>query len=212
MAYDFQEQEQLDALKAWWAKFGNLILGAITLVLLAVLAWQGWNWYLRSQSMQAAGYFEALQTATRQGEVSRVANASATLRDDFGRTAYAPRGALLAAQSLLDNGDPEAARGELAWVVEQGGDPALAVIARLRLAGVLLDLERYDEALAQLAGEPPAEYEALYADRRGDVHFARGAIDEARQAWQQAVDALAADSPLRGFVQLKIDALGGTAA
>ena len=40
MAYDLQEQEQLDELKAWWGKYGNLILTVATVVLLAFAALQ----------------------------------------------------------------------------------------------------------------------------------------------------------------------------
>lgn len=212
MAYDLDEQEQIDALKAWWAKYGNLVLGLLTVVMLAALAWQGWNWYQRNQATQAGGYFEALQTAVRQNNADQAATASATLRNDFAGTAYAPRGALLAAQALIDAGQRERARDELAWVVDKGRDPALAAVARVRLAGVLLDLEQYDAALAQVSGSAPAGYEALYADRRGDILFARGERAQARAAWQQALDTFEPAHPLRPVVQLKIEALGGRAA
>ncbi|GAA5234381.1 tetratricopeptide repeat protein [Verticiella sediminum] len=212
MAYDLEEQEQLDALKAWWAKYGNLVLGVVTLVLVGILSWQGWNWYQRNQAATAGGYFEALQTALRQNNPDQAVAASATLRDNYAGTVYAPRGALLAAQGLLNAGDAERARTELAWVVANGKDAALAAVARVRLAGVLLDLGDYDAALAQVSGNVPAGYEALYADRRGDILFAKGERAQARAAWQEALDAFEAASPLRPVVQLKIDALGAAAA
>ena len=55
MAYDLQEQEQLDELKAWWKKYGNLILTVVTVVLLAFAAYNGWRWYQRSQAEASRG-------------------------------------------------------------------------------------------------------------------------------------------------------------
>ena len=52
--YDLEEQEQLAALKAWWKENGGAILLGATLVLAAIAAWNGWMWYQRSQSAQAA--------------------------------------------------------------------------------------------------------------------------------------------------------------
>ena len=49
-AYDLEEQEQLAEIKAWWKQHGNLLMNVLTAAALAVLAWQGWNWYQRSQA------------------------------------------------------------------------------------------------------------------------------------------------------------------
>lgn len=206
MSYDLEEQEQIDALKAWWAKYGNLLLSVATVVLLAVAGWQGWNWYQRDQAGQAAGYFEALQGAAAQGNLNQVADASGTLRAKFAKTEYAPRAALVAAQAYVRGGDAERARSELVWLVDEHKDAVLTPIARLRLAAVLMDLQQYDAALAYLA-TAPAGYESLYADRRGDVLHAQGQGEQARAAWRQALDTFEADSPLRSVVQLKLNAL-----
>lgn len=212
MAYDHDEQEQIESMKAWWDKYGNVILGFVTLALIAVLSWQGWNWYQRNQAAEAGGYFDALVSSARQGQAGPVVNASETLRSRFGSTVYAPRGALIAADVRLANGDVDGARAELAWVIAEGKDPALAAVARVRLVSILIDQKDFDGALAQVDGTPPPGFEAVYADARGDVFFARGEAGQARQAWQQALDAFALDNPLRNVVWIKIEALGGPAA
>src|SRR5690606_7802285 len=156
-------------------------------------------------------YFEALQGAAAQGNLNQVSAASATLRDDFAKTAYATRGSLIAAQAHAAGGDLEQARAELEWVVRERASDPLAAVARLRLAGILLDQEQYDAALAQLSS-PAAGYESLYADRRGDILYLQGNTEQAKQAWQQALDLFESGNPLRSVVQLKLDALGGSAA
>ncbi|OZI79823.1 YfgM family protein [Bordetella genomosp. 2] len=211
MAYDLEEQEQLDALKAWWARYGTLVLTLAAAVALAWGGWWSWKAYQTHRANQAMGYFEALEDAARLGGADaavRIKAAASTLRDDYPSTGYAARGALVAAHALKEQDDLAGAREQLEWLAAQSKHPALQPVARVRLAGLLLDQKQYDAALAQL-NNPPAAFAALYADRRGDILAAQGKHEEARKAWQAALDSLDAADPLRQAVQLKLDALSG---
>jgi predicted negative regulator of RcsB-dependent stress response len=83
-------------------------------------------------------------------------------------------------------------------------------VARLRLAGLLLDDKKYDEALKLLSVKPVDAYAALYADLRADVLTAQGKTAEARAAYQVALDKSDAGSQYRRLIELKLDALGET--
>ncbi|MBO9328053.1 hypothetical protein A6B37_24970 [Achromobacter sp. HZ01] len=211
MAYDLEEQEKLDAIKAWWARYGTLVVSLAVAVALAWGGWWGWKAYQAHRANQAMGYFEALEDAARLGGADsavRIKTAAATLREDYPATGYAARGALVAAQALQALKDDAGARQQLEWLAAQGKNPSMQAVARLRLAGMMLDQKQYDGALAQLNNPPPA-FAALYADRRGDILAAQGKRDEARAAWQSAIDGLGAGNPLTQVVQLKLDALSG---
>ena len=208
-AYDLEEQEQLDALKQWWARYGNAVLGVVIVALFAVAGWRGWQWYQGHQASQAMGYFEALQTAAvddSDDSAARIKAASETLREKFPDSGYASRGVLIAADALSKRDDFDGAKTQLDWLVKNKADAALMPLARLRLAGLLLEQKQYDQALSQLT-DVPAQFEALYADRRGDVLYAQGKTAEAREAWESAVKELGEQSAAQ-FIQLKIDALG----
>lgn len=210
MAYDLESQEKLDALKAWWDRYGTMCAIIVFVVVAAVAGWRGWQWYQSHQATQAMGYFEALETATgQQGDdaVARIKAASATLRSDFPKSGYTSRGLLVAAEALRARNDLDAARDQLEWVAAHGADPALIPLAKLRLAGILLDQKQYDQALAQLNNAPEA-FAGLYADRRGDILAAQDKKAEAKAAWAEAVKLLGTD-PITQIIQLKIDALGG---
>lgn len=210
MAYDLDEQEKLDALRAWWDRYGTLVAVLVFVIVASIVGWRGWQWYQGHKATQAMGYFEALQSAAGQSgdeSVARIQAASATLRDSFPESGYTSRGVLVAAAALAERGNLDAARDQLLWLAEKSKDPALSALARLRLAGILLEQKQYEPALAQLE-TVPAGFEALYADRRGDIFFAQGKIDEARAAWQSALEAFGAD-PVGQVVQLKIDAIAG---
>ncbi len=211
MAYDLEEQEKLDAIKAWWARYGTLVVTLAAAVALAWGGWWGWKAYQAHRANQAMGYFEALEDAARLGGADsavRIKTAAATLREEYPATGYATRGALVAAQALQAQKDDAGAREQLEWLAGQGKNPSMQAVARLRLAGMMLDQKQYDAALAQLNNPPPA-FAALYADRRGDILAAQGKREEARAAWQSAIDALGTTNPLTQVVQLKLDALSG---
>ncbi|MBP6020215.1 MAG: tetratricopeptide repeat protein [Burkholderiaceae bacterium] len=210
MAYDLEEQEKLDALRAWWDRYGTLCAVIVFVIVAGIVGWRGWQWYQGHQSNQAMSYFEALETATGQegdDALARIKAASSTLRTDFAQSGYTTRGALVAAQALQARNDLDGAREQLEWLIKNSSDMALVPLAKLRLAGILIDQQHYDQALAQL-DNAPAAFAGLYADRKGDALMAQGKTAEARAAWETAVQALGSD-PVSQIVQLKIDALGG---
>jgi predicted negative regulator of RcsB-dependent stress response len=209
---DLQEQEQLDELKAFWKQYGNLITGVLTLALLAFAAWNGWNWYQRDQAKKAGAMFEALELAAAAGDAARGAQVLKDLQERFPRTAYAQQGGLLAAKLLAEKGQPDQARAALTWVADNAAEDEYKTIARLRLAGVLLEAKQHDEALKQLAGATAPEFAALVADRRGDVLLAQGKKDEAKAAYEAAYKGMDEKLDYRRLVDAKLTALGAAPA
>jgi predicted negative regulator of RcsB-dependent stress response len=207
MAYDLQEQEQLAAIKAWWEKYGNFILAVATLVLLAIAAYNGWRWYERREAQQAAVVYEELLKALDGTDANRKKELAGTLIERYGRTVYAPMAALQMASIFHEAGDPSAARAQLQWVIDKSGHDEYALIARVRLAGVLLDDKAYDAALQVLSGSVPKAHLTAFADRRGDVLVAQGKTDQARAAYREALESADAQNPLRNLIQLKLDSL-----
>ena len=74
---------------------------------------------------------------------------------------------------------------------------------------MLLDEKQYDEALKTLDAKTDEAFVALDADLRGDVLAAAGKSADARGAYQAALAKLDVKSAYRGYVQAKLDALGG---
>ena len=220
--YDLEEQEQLAEIKTWWKQYGNLLLNVVTAVALTVIAWQGWNWYQRNQTTQAAMVYNVLQNAVQEKDSQRIKAASGELLEKFGRTDYAVLGALSTAKALVEAGDAKTAKVQLLWVIDKGKDE-VRDLARLRLAAILLDEKAYDEALKQLDGSVSPTLDARFADTRGDILSAQGKKTEARSAYQSAATKLAPNAGgdanegwqgqsravYRELVQQKLDSLGG---
>lgn len=209
MAYDIEEQEKLDAIKDWWDRNGTKVIILAFLFAAAVIGWRGYQWYEQHQATKALGYYEALELAAGQdGEEAktRVLAASEVLRKDYAKSGYTSRAILIAAQALQKQGDVQAAQAQLQWLIDHGHETAMVDMARLRLAGLYLEQKDYEQALAQLQN-PSEAYKGVYADRRGDVYYALGQLEQARAEWQQAKTALNSMAYVQ-IVELKLDALG----
>lgn len=207
-ALDLEEQEQLDQLKHFWKIWGNLISWLLIAVLASYAAWNGYQYWQRSQAVKAAALFEEVERAVAARDLPRVERSLADMKDKFASTQYAQQTALLAAKSLQEQGKSDAARAALTWVASDAADPAYRDIARLRLAGLLLDAKSYDDALKQLAPAFVPAMNGLAADLRGDVLQAKGQSAEAVAAYQQAWAALSDTPDYRRIVQAKLNALG----
>ena len=205
---DLQEQEQLDALKAFWNKYGNLITWLLVLVLGAFAGWNGWNYWQREQGLKAGGMFEELERSSLAGDADKTARVFADLRANFPRTAFAEQGGLLAANLQFEKGQIDAAKASLTWVADNAAEEEIRTAARLRLAAVLTDAKQFDEALKVLAAATAPGFEALVADRRGDVLMIQGKKDEARVAYQAAFKAMGEKIDYRRLIDAKLTALG----
>ena len=205
---DLQEQEQVDALKAFWNQYGNLITWLLILVLGAYAAFNGWQWYQRDQAAKAAAMFDELDRAAAAGDAERAGRIAGDLRERFGRTAFASQGVLTAARVQFDKGQADAARANLNWVVDKTQDDDLRTIARLRLAGLQADAKQFDDALKTLESAKSEGFEALVADRRGDVLAAQGKRAEARSAYEAAYAAMPPTVAYRQLVEAKLAAMG----
>ncbi|MBM3343338.1 MAG: tetratricopeptide repeat protein [Betaproteobacteria bacterium] len=208
MAYDLEEQEQIAALKDWWRKWGNLVTTALLALLVGVAGTQAWRYYSATQAASAATLYGQLDAADKSGEAKRVHDIAATLVSSHAGTPYAAMAAMRAAQSFAVMNDLANAKLRLQWVLDKAGDENLRDLARLRLAGVLLDEKNFDEALKLLDAKRSPAYDGLYADLRGDVLSAQNKRAEARAAYLTALEKIDVRSEYRQLVQVKLDALG----
>lgn len=208
MAYDLEEQESIDQMKAWWDQWGTPITAAVCVCCLGFAGWNGWQWYQRNQAAQASGAYVQLQNAIYQNDAKNVKSIADGLIEDYGTTIYAPLGALASAAAEVQEGNLDLARDRLVWVIEKSGHPEYDTIARVRLAGVELSAKKPEAALKVLEpAKPVPDQTALIEDRLGDVYYAMNDFEKARAAWQKAVEAAGEQSPIRGVLHYKLASL-----
>lgn len=208
MSFDLEEQEKIDELKAWWKQNGSTVLLAIAVFATVLAGMQGWRYYQKSQQQQAAQVFEAVQNGVRSKDVKRVRDAAGQLIEKYPGTPYATRAALLVAGVNYELGDAKSAKAQLQWVIEHAKEDGARDMARLRLAGMLLDDKSYAEAMKLLEAQHQKSFDGLFADLKGDVLAAQGKVADARTAYTIALEQIDEKSTYRQIVQMKLDGLG----
>lgn len=205
---DLDEQEQLDQLKAFWKRYGNLLTWLLIAALGAYAAWNGWNWYQRDQAGKSSAMFDQLDKAAAAGDVDQATRVFADMKERYPGTAFTEQGGLMAAKVQFEKGKPDAALETLGWVAANAAEPEYRTVAKLRAAGILLDQKKYDDALKRLDGATAPDFAALVDDRRGDVLLAQGKKDDAKAAYAKAWQAMDPKVDYRRLIEAKLTALG----
>ena len=206
--YNLEDQDNIDGIKTWWDKFGTAIIIVLTALLVTIGGMQAWKYYQQQQAQQAADLYVLLQQVQSSNDAAKINDAAHLLTEGFPSSGYAPRAALIAAQADVQAGNNKRARQNLQWIIDHAKETAMHDLARLRIAGILLDEEKYDEALKILNTQHGETFAGLYSDRRGDVLVASKKISEARLSYQAAIDKLSKSNNYYNIVQMKLDALG----
>ncbi len=206
---DLEEQEQLDQFKHFWSQYGNLITWVLIAVLGAFAAWNAYAYWQRTQATQASAMFDEVERSIATGDVAKVERALTDMNAKFGSSPYAQQAGLLAAKTFYEKGNLDASKKALSAVAEKSSDVGYQAIAKLRLAGALTEGKSYDDALKQLSGTFPKEFEPMVADRRGDVLALLGKPAEAKAEYVKAYKSFDDKAGYRRLVEVKLNALGG---
>jgi predicted negative regulator of RcsB-dependent stress response len=209
MAFDLEEQEQLDEAKAWWKQHGNKVIWGVTVFLLAIAGWRGWETWNRNQAMEASTLFDRVIQAASMNDVKAAKDAAAQIMEKHGRSAYATPAAWLSGRINYEANDLKSARAQYEFALEHARDDGTAQLARLRLAGLKFEDKDLAGALALLQEPFTPAFAGLAAQLRGDVLVAQGKQEEARAAYKEAVQKLGDKSSLKPLVEMRLDALGG---
>jgi len=205
---DLQEQEQLDALKAWWKDNSKWVITALAIVVFAYAALTYWKHYQGKQAAEASTLYAEVLKQVASNDPKRINDSVTALVEKYSNTAYAPRAQLLAVQTNIQAKDLARAKTQLEWVIAHASESGLQDTARLKLSSILLDEKKYDEAMKFLNATHADAFVGLYADLKGDVLAAQGKTDEARAAYKLAFEKMDSKSAYRNLVQLKLDGLG----
>ena len=207
MAYDLEEQEQLDEFKAWWKKNGKIATNLVLAALIAYAAWQAYGYFQNKKALEASELYQAL-VVTDLTKTAEIKTQSAKLMDGYSGTPYAGRAAVFAAKANFAANDDKSAKSQLDWAVKNAKEGAVKAIAGLQLANVLFDEKNYDEAQKVLSAINDKGYEGLKASLQGDIFLAQGKNTEAKKAFENALNNLDVQGKMHQYTQQKLESLG----
>jgi len=207
MAYDLEEQEQLDEFKAWWKRYGKMVVNIALALLVGYSAAQGWKYYQTKQSVEASTQYQEL-VVTDEKDLKAIQAKSAALMDQFSATPYAGRAALFAAKANYQAKEIKSAKAQLDWTIKNAKETSVKAIASLQLANILAEEKDFDGALKVLDAPHDTGFDGLFSDLKGDILVALGKGDEAKIAYQHALTKLDPQGRYRVLTQQKLEALG----
>jgi len=205
---DLEEQEQIEQLRAFWKRWGNFILGALIVILGSYLGWVTWQNHQNSQALEASAMFDELEKVSQGPDLAKMAAVFSDLKTRYPKTIHAQQAGLILAKHQFEAKQLDEAAVSLTWVSDNATLEEFRAMANLRLAGVLFEQKKYDDALRTLDKPAPEAFAGLLADRRGDVLLAQEKKPEAIEAYTRAWKALEGQSGYRRLVESKLGTLG----
>lgn len=221
MAEYLSEEEQLEVFKRWWKENGKSTIAVIALLGAGFFGWNQYQNHLERQAEKGSALYEQFLSATSEidkagageseekpseAELATVKALADDLQKEFPKSLYATFAQLYLAKMAVNNGDLDQAKTELEKVLAKAKTPALKELVQLRLARIELAAGRYDSALSALRTDASSAYASAYAELRGDIYLMQKQYDEARIAYQAALDSVSDPRSMhRSLVQLKLD-------
>ena len=205
---DLEEQEQLDELKHFWSRYGNLITWILIAVLGSLAAWNGYAYWRKNQAAQSAVMFDEMEKSLQSADLSKVERTFNDMKERFPASTYTQQAALQLAKMAADTQKPDTAKAALQWAADHASDEGYASVARLRLASLHMETRAFESALKVLEDVKSPAFKALVDDRKGDIWMLEGKKTEAKAAYLQAFSALEERSEYRRLVRVKLNALG----
>lgn len=205
--YDAHEQGEI--VKKWLQENGSAIVMGLVIAFGGLFGFKQWQSWQENNRLSAATEFEVMDQLLTTGQLDAAMANFQNLRDDHAGSPYTSMAALQMARARIESNQVDLAIGLYEFVVEDGHPTALTVVARERLARVLLDQGRADEALQVLDGATDISgFESRFAEVRGDIHSSLGQTDQAVAAYLEALDQLESGVGDRDNLRLKLQALG----
>jgi predicted negative regulator of RcsB-dependent stress response len=200
------DDEQLEAVKHLFTEYAPWIIGGLVL---GLGGWYGIQYYRSHQNeraLQAASQFEQMAAAMQADDRKKSRALADGLVKDFPSTPYADQAQLAIARMNVEDDHSADAVAPLTQVMNGSKDSELQQIARLRLARVLIDQAKPDDAIKLLAAGTPGSFAGRYHEVHGDALYAKKDIAGAIAEYSAALSAgEGADGAL---LELKLADLG----
>jgi len=202
------EKEQIAALRKWWNNNGKAIIVGVVIGTGALVGWQSWQIRTRTAAEATSSQYEQLlaQVGMEQDDVAlEIGKALVT---DARQAGYKALARLYIAGIEAEQGNADAAKAQLQQIIDQPPMPEMELLARSRMARLLLGQGDTSQALSMLDVPDSGGFTTSYNMLRGDILISAGDKEGARTAWLETLAALDTRSPLRPIVLTKLEDLG----
>ena len=181
------EKEQIEQLRSWWSEYGGYVIGGLGLGI-ALLA--GLNYYTNSKleaQLEASVLYESLTQQVVSGSLEAAEAVADELSMDYASTSYAAQAQFAMARLYMDKNRDQDAADALSAIIASDADEELKLVARARLARVLLYQNKAQDVVDMLEGQESEAFGPVYQELLGDAYYALGRVEDAQVAYQNVM-------------------------
>ncbi|PVZ72331.1 YfgM family protein [Pelagibaculum spongiae] len=203
---DTADQKQIEDVKKWLKQNGPSMVAGVVLGVVGIFGWDYYQGSVAEHKQNASIAYEKMLRQTGASQVTLLPLADLLVKD-YSDTPYAAAGQLLLAKSAVEANQLEKAEGYLQWAIDKASQDEVVQEAKLRLARVFIAQQKFDQALAVLTAPQSKAYVAAFEALKGDAYLMQNQFDQAKTAYEAALDAnLPAVVNVSG-IQMKLDNL-----
>jgi predicted negative regulator of RcsB-dependent stress response len=199
------ENEQVDALRRFFANNGKALAVGVIIGIGALAGWRYWTGHQVSNSAEISANYQKV-TQAMQGNRPQTLEAVAKFASENNNT-YGALAALDLAKHYVDQQQLDQAATQLQTGLKATKDENLQAVLNLRLARVQLQQKQAEAALKTLDAVKGEGWSAIIADIRGEALLSKGDKQGARDAWSKGI-ASDASPALKQMMQMKMNNLG----
>lgn len=207
MSVYMTEDEQLEVIKKWWKRYGNIVSVIISVILLAIAGYRYFNWHQEKITQQASITYENMMVAFSNHNTQGVRAFANELIKDYGSSVYADVAHMTLAKIYVSKNKLDQAQQELEWVAAKSKMSSLQQIAKIRIARIMAANKSYDNALTELSKVNDTAYLPVINELKGDIYGATGKYQEAINSYRLAIDEVKMNGMGNLFLEMKTNEL-----
>ena len=207
MSVYMTEEEQLESIKKWWNRYGNIVTTILSVVLLCIAGYRYMNWHHDKITQQASTTYEHMMVALSNQNIKSVRSYANELIKDYKNTVYADAAHMTLAKVYVSKNKLDQAKAELMAVASKGNMSTLKQIAKIRIARILTAEKAYTNALKELSTIEDKNYLPVINELKGDIYGATGQYQDAIQSYKLAMDEVKTNGMGNLFLEMKTNEL-----
>ncbi len=180
------EKEQWEDIKIWLKENGAWIVAGAALGVGGIYGYRYWQVRQDAHAIEAHVKYAEVLNALNADKGDVALKAVGALHADYANTPYVDQARLAVARWEVERGKIADAIEPLTRVMNESHDEVMQVVARLRLARILIEQNKIDAALKLIDGAGSSAFDPRYSEIRGDALLARGDRPGALAAYRAA--------------------------
>ena len=203
MSVYMTEEEQIESIKKWWKKYGNLITVLFSIVLFSIAGYRYLHWHQEKITQQASIAYEHMMVALSNHNIKAVKSYANELTHQYNHSVYADVAHMTLAKIYISKNKLDKATEELQAVAKESNMLALKQIARIRIARIFTVEKSYTDALKELSSVDDTTYLPVINELKGDIYGATGQYQEAMNSYKLALDEVKTNGMGDLFLEMK---------